>query len=658
MQLLHRYEIIVLILLAIASLPGITQGQSLTYVANYEDAACTWTPTQFVFTSVANATCASTGAPRCSAVSGSSIRRYEACSTPSQYTDVLKTAFRSKLYLVAKTYSDPGKCEVLDQVTAYVADNLCHVAVDGASSFRVTTIIESGFAVLTTYNGKTCSGAGQDEELNYSNLTTTTCTDGGDQLFSMGGATNKWSVMSVFSDSECALNPINLQVYHRFICDAERNPASAECGVLINTLYSTWSCAEDYVAFIENALGDGVPFLVEEWFYDVPNCTQLEHLMVYPADGSCISMDWPSYKVHLHHNGTVTFDTFGSSNCTGDPETQSFDRARLTANTCVADSTTKYSIGGVTPQWRAIAIYESDACSTDPVQLTYTMDFICEPRTSRGDSGCVIGQQVMTSSVSDCTDDYFAFTAGEYEEDHPHVLVENYVGDGECSELESASVYSADGLCHDSSDGLTSFSVTFEPDLSITMEIYEGANCNGTNSSQQVTRDLLESHECFEGDKKFYTGGINIELPTTEPPTTEPPTTEPPTTEPPTTEPPTTEPPTTEPPTTETPTTEAPTLPPTESPSLPTETPAPTEVNEVATDAPTTDPAAPVSPVTGVTTGAPTTEPSVTVPPTESPTEQPTVVSSSSKISQPATSLLVLWMLLPAITCHLLDCLA
>ncbi|KAG1683740.1 hypothetical protein DVH05_014131 [Phytophthora capsici] len=631
----HNYAFAVLILLVIASLPGLSQTQSLTYVANYEDAACTWTPTQFVFTSDANATCASTDPPRCSAVSGSSIRRYEACSTPSQYFDVLKTAFRSKLYLVAKTYSDPGKCEVLDQVTAYVADNLCHVAVDGVSSFRVTTIIESGFAVLTTYSGKTCSGTGQDEELNYSNLTTTTCADGVDQLFSMGGATNKWSVMSVFSDSECALNPINLQVYHRFICDAERNPANAECGVLINTLYSTWSCAEDYIAFIENALGDGVPFLLEEWFYDVPNCTQLEHLMVYPADGSCISMDWPSYKVHLHHDGTVTFDTFGSSNCTGDPETQSFDRARLTANSCVADSNTKYSIGGVTPQWRSIAIYESDACSTNPVQLTYTRDFICEPRTSRGDSGCVVGQQVMTSSVSDCTDDYFAFTAAGYDGNHPHVLIENYVGDGECSELESASVYSADGLCHDSSDGLTSFSVTFEPDLSVTMEIYDGSNCNGTNSSQQIDRDLLESHECFEANKKFYTGGINLELPT-EPPKTEPPATEPPVTEPPATEPPTTE-------------------PTTEHPLLPTETPAPTEVNEVATGGPTTDPAAPVSPVTGVATGAPTTEPSA--PPTEEPTEQPTVVSCSSKLPQPAASVLVLWALLPA-TIFLLDHLA
>ncbi|KAG7392964.1 hypothetical protein PHYPSEUDO_013452 [Phytophthora pseudosyringae] len=96
---LRGYGFVVTVVLYAAA--GVTGAASLSYVAGYGDEACTSTPTQFVFR--ANASCASS---KCSAVSGSSVYRSEACSTISDYAEVLAAAFQSKLVLVAKKYSD------------------------------------------------------------------------------------------------------------------------------------------------------------------------------------------------------------------------------------------------------------------------------------------------------------------------------------------------------------------------------------------------------------------------------------------------------------------------------------------------------------------------------------------------------------------------
>lgn len=84
-----------------------------------------------------------------------------------------------------------------------------------------------------------------------------------------------------------------------------------------------WSCAEDYVAFTVSTFGSEVPFLVEEWYYDQVTCTELEHYMIYPADGSCVAVAGPSYIIKLQAGGTVTFELFPFSGCSGNGPYQS-----------------------------------------------------------------------------------------------------------------------------------------------------------------------------------------------------------------------------------------------------------------------------------------------------------------------------------------------
>jgi ribonuclease HI len=505
----HRRQLIAAAgLFLVASLSGGLHAQPLSYVATYEDAGCRSSPTQFTFT--ADPSCASPASPpACSAVGGSSVYSSQACSTTSEISEILADAFTSKLFLVVKTFSDAGVCSTLTEVATYLADELCHVDADGSTSFKVTMLGGSSgsSATLETFSGMTCSGsAHKSTDFSYARLTTTSCAENVDQLSYMGGATSKWTILSLFADEGCATKPVNLQANHRFICDAERDPANAECAVFYDPTYSTWSCADDYVAFTTDALGAGVPFYVEEWYLDQVTCSEIDHFMIFPADGTCVPMDWMSVRVDLHAGGVAHYTIFSSGNCTGYADTQVFDRVRLGSKACAPDSNIKYRIRGVTPQWRSTAAYEVDDCSATPAQLTFTSEFTCEPRTSEGSAGCV-AVDAQASSGSDCSEDYFAFAASAYGETHPYVLVENYAGADECDVLVSVIVYAADGLCHDSLDGLSSFLVTVESDLSATIQTFEGPACGGSESATSVSRSVLESHACFEGDRRFFVGG-------------------------------------------------------------------------------------------------------------------------------------------------------
>ncbi|GMF44270.1 unnamed protein product [Phytophthora lilii] len=153
----------------------------------------------------------------------------------------------------------------------------------------------------------------------------------------------------------------------------------------------------------------------------------------------------------------------------------------LASKDCVTDSNIKYRIGGVTPQWKSIGVYDTT------------------------DYGAIF------SSNSDCTDDYFAFTADVFVENHPYVIVEDYVGAGECAVVETVTVLPADGVCYDSLDGLASFFVDLDPDLSASIISYNKAGCDGSNTSVSVASSLLGSHSCFEDNKKFFLGGLTTQ---------------------------------------------------------------------------------------------------------------------------------------------------
>ncbi|KAE8895415.1 hypothetical protein PF005_g879 [Phytophthora fragariae] len=486
MQLRRRHFALFVNLFWLLSTAG--NASPLSYAALYDDAACSSTPTKFTFTEDSN--CVSQATPTCSAVLESSIYSAQACLTTSDYNEVLRSAFPSSLYLVVETFSDAGKCSVLKEVVAYLADNVCHVAEDGASSFKVSTAFDTA-ATLETFSNVDCS---------HSNA---------DQIVYMGGATSKLSITTFFTDSECS-KPINLQVYRRFVCEAEQNPASAACSFVDEDLYSTWSYADDYVTFTASTFGSGVPFLVEEWYYDQDTCKELEHLMIYPADGSCVALGWPSFTVNLQAGGSATFETFGSSGCSGSSETRTLDRVSLAAKACDTDSNIKYHVGGVTPQWKVIAVHEGADCSNIAVKLTFTSEFTCEPLTSDKNDGCTT-ISTRASSINDCTEDYLDFSRAAFGENHPYAVVEEYIGEGDCTVLEVVTVYVADGLCHNSSDDLASFSVEVLEDLSATITTYELPGCDSSGKIISVADSFLDSHSCFEGEKKFYLCGLTTQ---------------------------------------------------------------------------------------------------------------------------------------------------
>ncbi|KAE9000531.1 hypothetical protein PR002_g18159 [Phytophthora rubi] len=199
MQLRRRHFALFVNLFLLLSTAG--NASPLSYTALYEDATCSSTPTKFSFTEDSN--CVSQATLTCSAVFESFIYSAQTCSTTSGYNEVLRRAFPSSLYLVVETFSDAGKCSVLKEVVAYLADNACHVAGDGASSFKVSTASDTAAALETFSNVDYSHPSISQVDWNIAQLTTKSCAQDADQIVYMGGATSKLSITTFFTDKSC-----------------------------------------------------------------------------------------------------------------------------------------------------------------------------------------------------------------------------------------------------------------------------------------------------------------------------------------------------------------------------------------------------------------------------------------------------------------------
>ncbi|GMF60844.1 unnamed protein product [Phytophthora fragariaefolia] len=74
---------------------------------------------------------------------------------PNDYFELAESIFSGVPYLVAEVYTEGTDCGVKEGATMYAADNACHVAMDGTTSYRANIDASDGVA-LTLYDDTSC----------------------------------------------------------------------------------------------------------------------------------------------------------------------------------------------------------------------------------------------------------------------------------------------------------------------------------------------------------------------------------------------------------------------------------------------------------------------------------------------------------------------
>uniref|UniRef100_H3H331 Uncharacterized protein n=1 Tax=Phytophthora ramorum TaxID=164328 RepID=H3H331_PHYRM len=146
-------------------------------------------------------------------------------------------------------------------------------------------------------------------------------------------------------------------------------------------------------------------------------------------------------------------------------------------------------IGGVQPNFTAVASYDDDTCSTTPTQIRFSQDFKCLSTT---DAPCQ-ADDGSHFSASGCAGDFFDYSATAFGMNSPYVIVEDFRNPW-CNDAELVTVYSADGSCHTSADGSTSFRAFINmADSTATITMYSDLECNTVATDTSLDSQTLSS---------------------------------------------------------------------------------------------------------------------------------------------------------------------
>ncbi|KAG7384345.1 hypothetical protein PHYPSEUDO_002752 [Phytophthora pseudosyringae] len=391
---------------------------------------------------------------------GSGLYSFSSCV--SDYTEFIANTFDNEtLHLIEEKFTDTW-CGQVNTVTAYVADGACHMNTDDATSFTARIAI-TGRVTIASYGDANCGVLGASINVYVGNQTDTTTStscqssgsvcvnaDGSEcsKKFSIGGMGGSQSLSSkaitVYGDSSCAEDPVQLVVINQLACSA---PKASSCNKVTkgkNTMYQHYTCIDKAAAFATSTFGS-IPYLLVEKFVNGTNCETQEGAVAYKADGACYKSgeDGTSFRVVPNVGGSVTIATYPSSSCKDSD----------------ADYTTigaKYLflVNGEA-SFSAVTFYTDNTCSGVPIHLTFWPDAGCQGSTVPTCEAA--GNSLFT--VSSCTTDFDAFTAAAFGDDNPYMINRYYAQTG-CTTVGYVYVYSADGHCHatpDSSSGFNSF---------------------------------------------------------------------------------------------------------------------------------------------------------------------------------------------------------
>ncbi|KAG6970808.1 hypothetical protein JG688_00004685 [Phytophthora aleatoria] len=315
--------------------------------------------------------------------------------------------------------------------------------------------------------------------------------------------------------------------------------------------------------------GANSPHLVVEEYPD-QWCLQVENVTVYSADGSChTSSDGAtSFRASINTaDSTATITMYSDSACNFVASDTKLDGQALSSSPCLSyqwytiSDCTDYQRGG----WDDVGIIR-DAFDGVPYlgvekymagrggqydsmisAVMYRLDENCYSNAAGTASHqLTLGHSAILTMYSDATctnvestttirmehvgvsrfglsyDDMTFFigvmdhSAALFGANSPHLVVEEYP-DQWCLQVENVTVYSADGSCHTSSDGATSFRASINTaDSTATITMYSDSACNFVASDTKLDGQALSSSPClsyqcehrFNCARRYSVGGL------------------------------------------------------------------------------------------------------------------------------------------------------
>ncbi|KAK1943388.1 hypothetical protein P3T76_004784 [Phytophthora citrophthora] len=259
-------------------------------------------------------------------------------------------AFGMTPYAVQETYVGSG-CTGLTEITAYIADGLCHLGGDATTSYRVTWNPTSVPAALTieTFSYGGCFSGAITPIIVGSAYIGGTCVSDTKKVY-VGGLASKLTVITTYSDSACTI-----PVQAVFSSPATTCITQSKCTPAVNGLYMNQGCATDYATFLSYIFQSTVRLVTDIYEGNYTSkCATRQGIVAYVGDGVCHpNIDGTtSFKVMLGETAinSTWLMTYSNGNCTKGVSALEITPELLAAGSCDASTSMKFVISaGETP---------------------------------------------------------------------------------------------------------------------------------------------------------------------------------------------------------------------------------------------------------------------------------------------------------------------
>ncbi|KAG7379427.1 hypothetical protein PHYPSEUDO_008571 [Phytophthora pseudosyringae] len=259
--------------------------------------------------------------------------------TSGYYSDYTTNTFGNYTPHLIMQEWDNSNCNGFQNVTAYIADGICHSNTDDTTSFKVTITADST-AEITTYLDTDCGAVGNSTTVTKRQLLSQSCIlhrdcdniYGCGRSFSVGGfdspPTGMVSALLVFDDSSCAGTPVQLVISNGVPCSTSEASTCEKISVGGNKRFGYRDCISDVVKQTAAVFGD-TSYVVMEEYVDGTTCKAIKGTVVYKADGNCHPsiVDGTYFKISPSLDSSLTFATYPNSFC------NAFDADYITVGT-------------------------------------------------------------------------------------------------------------------------------------------------------------------------------------------------------------------------------------------------------------------------------------------------------------------------------------
>ncbi|KAE9046856.1 hypothetical protein PR002_g1404 [Phytophthora rubi] len=445
------------------------------------------------------------------------------------YTTLLGSIFGDKPTVIVETYEGGESCDVtkLADINAYVADGQCHKT--GSTSSYIAVSDKFGSAVKTFSAKSDCTGDSTTVAATLDELDANSCADNLLDMKMYRYGTTTVYLSSVVSydtkDGDCQPLAVPTQVVSQVV--AASCTSSLTCsGAGVPYTSTLCSTTTELEGFYQASYGTKQSLVFLREYAAGKSCaaTDLTGLTAYLADKKCHKTDTlASFRATRSIDGAVTIKTYTTAaDCTGTAATSvDWDVAQATGNTCVdgADGVVDtFVLGmGATPLYLTLTATFSkntDKCTSPGIPIllkSATVDVdVCKSTDSCTTAGSFFTSIACSSTLS-IQDDVAAIFG-----DTPFVIVEAFNAAKSCAtaELDTITIYLADGECHKTGDTASYFATrTAAGDATVTT--YTDALCSTGQEDLQLspTANQAEVNSCKNDaggilDKLVYGGGF------------------------------------------------------------------------------------------------------------------------------------------------------